>query len=160
MTREGNSESGRPNFWTQGTLLAVMVGVLLGVGGYTFFYAEGLSYLSSDPKACVNCRLCEDVCPSDAIRGPAAAPTPEVESAGVATLGAVRRDEVNRRRGAESVAVTIRVVGPDGAAASGADFVFCCVGNDEDLRSVTTGEGGAFDGMQPIPTAGCCPLPA
>jgi 3-hydroxyisobutyrate dehydrogenase-like beta-hydroxyacid dehydrogenase len=35
------------------------------------------------------------------------------------------------------------------AAASGADFVFCCVGNDEDLRSVTTGEGGAFDGMQP-----------
>ncbi len=33
------------------------------------------------------------------------------------------------------------------AAATGADFVFCCVGNDEDLRSVTIGEGGAFQGM-------------
>ncbi len=31
-----------------------------------------------------------------------------------------------------------------GEAVQGADFVFCCVGNDDDLRSVTTGEGGAF----------------
>ncbi|MEL6745977.1 MAG: NAD(P)-dependent oxidoreductase, partial [Pseudomonadota bacterium] len=29
-------------------------------------------------------------------------------------------------------------------AANGADYVFCCVGNDDDLRSVTTGEDGAF----------------
>ncbi len=29
-------------------------------------------------------------------------------------------------------------------AADGADFVFCCVGNDDDLRSVTTGDDGAF----------------
>ena len=33
-------------------------------------------------------------------------------------------------------------------AAAGADFVFCCVGNDDDLRSVTTGPDGAFGGMQ------------
>ncbi len=33
-------------------------------------------------------------------------------------------------------------------AADGADFVFCCVGNDEDLRSVTTGEGGVISGMK------------
>jgi 3-hydroxyisobutyrate dehydrogenase-like beta-hydroxyacid dehydrogenase len=33
------------------------------------------------------------------------------------------------------------------AAAEGADFVFACVGNDDDLRAVTTGEGGAFEGM-------------
>ena len=33
-------------------------------------------------------------------------------------------------------------------AAAGADIVFCCVGNDDDLRSVTTGEDGAFAGMQ------------
>jgi len=32
-------------------------------------------------------------------------------------------------------------------AASGADFVFCCVGNDDDLRAVTTGPDGAFHGM-------------
>ena len=29
-------------------------------------------------------------------------------------------------------------------AADGADFVFCCVGNDDDLRQVTTGANGAF----------------
>ncbi len=33
-------------------------------------------------------------------------------------------------------------------AAEGADFVFCCVGNDDDLRAVTTGEDGAFHGMK------------
>src|SRR5690606_6213652 len=33
-------------------------------------------------------------------------------------------------------------------AAAGADIVFCCVGNDNDLRSVTTGADGAFGGMK------------
>jgi 3-hydroxyisobutyrate dehydrogenase len=33
------------------------------------------------------------------------------------------------------------------AAAAGAELVFCCVGNDDDLRAVTTGEAGAFRGM-------------
>ena len=32
-------------------------------------------------------------------------------------------------------------------AANGAEFVFCCVGNDNDLRSVTIGTGGAFENM-------------
>ena len=32
-------------------------------------------------------------------------------------------------------------------AAVGADFVMACVGNDDDLRAVTTGEDGAFAGM-------------
>ncbi len=34
-------------------------------------------------------------------------------------------------------------------AATGADIVFCCVGNDSDLRSVTLGDSGAFAGMAP-----------
>ena len=34
-------------------------------------------------------------------------------------------------------------------AAAGADFVFCCVGNDDDLRAVTLGADGAFAGMAP-----------
>ena len=34
-------------------------------------------------------------------------------------------------------------------AAAGADIVFCCVGNDDDLRSVVLGEHGAFAGMKP-----------
>jgi len=35
------------------------------------------------------------------------------------------------------------------AAAADAEFVFCCVGNDDDLRSVTQGESGAFRRMNP-----------
>ena len=34
-------------------------------------------------------------------------------------------------------------------AAHEADIVFCCVGNDDDLRSVVLGEHGAFAGMKP-----------
>ncbi|RVL78810.1 NAD(P)-dependent oxidoreductase, partial [Sinorhizobium meliloti] len=34
-------------------------------------------------------------------------------------------------------------------AAKDQDFVFACVGNDDDLRSVTTGENGAFETMAP-----------
>jgi len=34
-------------------------------------------------------------------------------------------------------------------AAAGADIVFACVGNDDDLRSVTVGADGAFAGMKP-----------
>jgi 3-hydroxyisobutyrate dehydrogenase len=33
------------------------------------------------------------------------------------------------------------------AAANGAEIVFCCVGNDDDLRSVVLGDEGAFAGM-------------
>ncbi len=33
-------------------------------------------------------------------------------------------------------------------AAAGADFVMACVGNDDDLRDVTTGADGAFAGME------------
>ncbi|MBY0467226.1 MAG: NAD(P)-binding domain-containing protein, partial [Burkholderiales bacterium] len=32
-------------------------------------------------------------------------------------------------------------------AAQGADIVFACVGNDDDLRSITLGTDGAFAGM-------------
>ena len=34
------------------------------------------------------------------------------------------------------------------AASAGADIVFACVGNDDDLRSVVLGEHGAFNGMK------------
>jgi 3-hydroxyisobutyrate dehydrogenase-like beta-hydroxyacid dehydrogenase len=34
-------------------------------------------------------------------------------------------------------------------AADGADVVFSCVGNDDDLRSVVLGDDGAFSGMKP-----------
>ncbi|MEO1193157.1 MAG: NAD(P)-dependent oxidoreductase [Pseudomonadota bacterium] len=34
------------------------------------------------------------------------------------------------------------------AAAEGADIVFCCVGNDQDLEQVTLGDEGAFHGLK------------
>lgn len=37
--------------------LAVLVGVLLGIGLVTAWYAEAASYLSNDPEACVNCHI-------------------------------------------------------------------------------------------------------
>jgi cytochrome c nitrite reductase small subunit len=40
--------------------IAVLLGVLLGLGAYTFRYAEGLSYFSTDPRACVNCHIMRD----------------------------------------------------------------------------------------------------
>src|SRR6476619_5539242 len=38
---------------------------------------------------------------------------------------------------------------PPRAAAEGQDFVMACVGNDDDLRAITIGAGGAFAGMKP-----------
>jgi len=38
-------------------VLCVLLGAALGTGAYTVHYAEGLSYLSTDPRACVNCHV-------------------------------------------------------------------------------------------------------
>ena len=40
--------------------LAAMLGVLVGMGAFTFHYGEGLSYFSTDPKACKNCHIMND----------------------------------------------------------------------------------------------------
>lgn len=36
---------------------ALLAGVVIGLGGYTFVYARGHSYLSNDPAACGNCHV-------------------------------------------------------------------------------------------------------
>lgn len=41
-------------------LLVALLGILLGVSGFTFIYAKGYSYLSNDPVACVNCHIMRD----------------------------------------------------------------------------------------------------
>ena len=38
-------------------LLAILFGAALGVSAFTFRYAEGASYLSTDPAACMNCHI-------------------------------------------------------------------------------------------------------
>lgn len=39
---------------------AVLLGGALGIGGYTFIYAKGYSYLTDDPAACANCHIMQD----------------------------------------------------------------------------------------------------
>jgi 3-hydroxyisobutyrate dehydrogenase len=53
----------------------------------------------------------------------------------------------NRTR-AKAEATGLAVADTPAAAAAGADAVFACVGNDDDLAAVTLGEGGAFAAMR------------
>ena len=43
-----------------GIVIALTVGTAAGIGGYTFVYAKGASYLSDDPRACANCHIMQD----------------------------------------------------------------------------------------------------
>lgn len=52
------AESGWSKPWIA---VAALIGVALGVGGATFHYAAGFSYLSNDPAACANCHVMNDV---------------------------------------------------------------------------------------------------
>lgn len=38
-------------------VVAITVGIALGIGAYTFVYAKGAAYLTNDPRACVNCHI-------------------------------------------------------------------------------------------------------
>jgi cytochrome c nitrite reductase small subunit len=38
-------------------VVAVLFGIAAGLGGYTFVYARGASYLTDDPAACANCHV-------------------------------------------------------------------------------------------------------
>jgi len=40
--------------------VALAIGLAAGLGGYTFVYARGASYLTNDPAACANCHVMED----------------------------------------------------------------------------------------------------
>jgi 3-hydroxyisobutyrate dehydrogenase len=59
---------------------------------------------------------------------------------------------VYNRTGSKAAAWQAEYAGATAAtprdAATGADIVFACVGNDDDLRSVVLGASGAFSGMQ------------
>ena len=37
--------------------MGLSLGLLAGLGGYTFVYARGASYLTNDPSACSNCHV-------------------------------------------------------------------------------------------------------
>lgn len=47
--------------FTAATLVvALAIGLAAGLGGYTFVYARGASYLTNDPAACANCHVMDD----------------------------------------------------------------------------------------------------
>ncbi|HUG39719.1 MAG TPA: cytochrome c nitrite reductase small subunit [Longimicrobiales bacterium] len=39
---------------------AVLIGIVIGLGGFTFVYAKGYSYLGHDPAACANCHIMDE----------------------------------------------------------------------------------------------------
>ncbi len=41
-------------------LAVALIGTAIGIGAFTFVYAEGHSYLSDDPAACANCHVMEE----------------------------------------------------------------------------------------------------
>jgi cytochrome c nitrite reductase small subunit len=56
-SRDEESKDAAPRSRFGLPLLAALVGILLGLGMFTFQHAEGLSYLSTDPAACANCHI-------------------------------------------------------------------------------------------------------
>ncbi len=59
MTKEATAR-----WWTPRNILLVsamfVFGAVAGLAIYTFVYAKGLSYLSTDPDACINCHIMEE----------------------------------------------------------------------------------------------------
>jgi cytochrome c nitrite reductase small subunit len=50
-----------PRRWLLAAILfGAVVGAAAGIGGYTFIYAEGASYLTDSPAACANCHVMQD----------------------------------------------------------------------------------------------------
>lgn len=43
-----------------GVLLGLLAGLAAGVGGFTFIYARGYSYMTNAPEACANCHVMQD----------------------------------------------------------------------------------------------------
>jgi cytochrome c nitrite reductase small subunit len=56
VTTQGKTE---PRMFRRAFAVAigVSVGLIGGIGGYTFVYAKGAAYLTNDPAACANCHI-------------------------------------------------------------------------------------------------------
>ena len=44
----------------KGSAIGVAIGLAVGIGGYTFIYAKGGSYLTNNPAACANCHIMQE----------------------------------------------------------------------------------------------------
>ncbi len=60
-TVSDSTSSAKKRRLSPGTILfAICLGVLAGVGTFTFGYGKGASYLSNNPDTCVNCHVMQD----------------------------------------------------------------------------------------------------
>jgi len=41
-------------------VIGIVIGIAAGVGGYTFIYAKGYSYLTNNPSSCANCHVMQE----------------------------------------------------------------------------------------------------
>ena len=41
-------------------VLGLSIGLIAGLGGYTFVYARGYSYMTNNPTACTNCHVMQE----------------------------------------------------------------------------------------------------
>lgn len=55
IQRPFNEPAGLGN--VSGAVVSAAIGVVAGIGGYTFVYAQGASYLTNNPAACANCHI-------------------------------------------------------------------------------------------------------
>lgn len=59
-TDQTSSVKTGPRFGKGAVAFALMLGMLAGVGTFTFGYGKGASYLSNNPQTCVNCHVMQD----------------------------------------------------------------------------------------------------
>jgi len=57
LVRTGLAQGNNSRVTRYFLLLGIALGLLMGVGGYTFIYARGASYMTDDPAACANCHV-------------------------------------------------------------------------------------------------------
>ena len=55
MTQPTSSPGKAVSLWS--IAVVILVGMFIGLGTFTFDYAEGLAYFSDDPEACLNCHV-------------------------------------------------------------------------------------------------------
>jgi cytochrome c nitrite reductase small subunit len=44
----------------QWIVVGIAFGIIIGIGGYTFIYAKGYSYMTNNPGACANCHVMQE----------------------------------------------------------------------------------------------------
>lgn len=55
MTHPTSSPGKNISLWS--IAVVIFIGMFIGLGTFTFDYAEGLAYFSDDPEACLNCHV-------------------------------------------------------------------------------------------------------